>query len=145
MKFKISDDGRTHINVYSQGKTSLGRFLSNFAYSPIQTEDGSFLCIEGYWYWLLCPEVPGKEKLRTLLGADAKELGRMLGATDWDESDSFKNKIKSAIKVKIETRPDMLEELKKSKLPLTHYYVYSGKIVKVPGAKWILDYIESLK
>ena len=39
--YKPKDDGITHINIYSQGKTQLGRFLSNFEPSPIETEDGS--------------------------------------------------------------------------------------------------------
>lgn len=48
-------DGVDHINIYSKGKTSLGRFLSNFAQADIETEDGNFASIEGYWYWLICP------------------------------------------------------------------------------------------
>ena len=44
-------DGMTHINVYSKGKTEIGRWLSNFAYSPIDLgNEGYFSSIEGYWY-----------------------------------------------------------------------------------------------
>ena len=39
----------------------------------------------------------------------------------------------------------MYAELKACNLPLTHYYVYSGKVSQVPKAKWVIDYIESLK
>ena len=46
------NDGITHINVYSKGKTTLGRWLTNFAHTPIDTIDGHFESIEGYWYWL---------------------------------------------------------------------------------------------
>jgi len=45
-------DGIDHINLYSRGHTELGQYLSNFAYTPIQTEDGRFNSIEAYWYWL---------------------------------------------------------------------------------------------
>jgi len=41
-------DGVTHINIYSKGKTSLDRALSNFAHTPIETVDGKFASIEGY-------------------------------------------------------------------------------------------------
>lgn len=34
------EDGITHINIYSKGKTDLGRMLSNFAKFPIETVDG---------------------------------------------------------------------------------------------------------
>ena len=40
-------DGVHHINVYSKSKTEIGRWLSNFSYSPIQTKDGDFESIEG--------------------------------------------------------------------------------------------------
>jgi hypothetical protein len=47
--YKSKDDGITHINIYSKGKTELGRWLSNFTYHPIETEDGKFDSVEGYW------------------------------------------------------------------------------------------------
>jgi hypothetical protein len=31
----VEQDGTTHINIYSKGKTELGRFLTNFAYIGI--------------------------------------------------------------------------------------------------------------
>ena len=43
------NDGVTHINVYSQGKTSIGRALSNF--SPLgfnHPKHGHFESVEGY-------------------------------------------------------------------------------------------------
>lgn len=100
-------DGIDHINIYSKGRTALGRFLSNFAQAEIETEDGEFASIEGYWYWLLChpgtnpdckecdgegvtaldtgPQtyfgpcnVCSRDTLRTLFGNDAKKFGRAL-------------------------------------------------------------------
>ena len=135
------DDGVTHINVYSKGKTEIGRFLSNFAYAPALTPDGHFCSIEGYWYWLSCKD----DRLRELNGWEAKKLGRELGASDWLEELEFKNKIKEAIKLKLKTYPSRLEQLKKINIPLAHYYVYGNKVVNVPNSKWIIDFIEELK
>jgi hypothetical protein len=46
------EDGVTHINIYSKGKTELGRWLTNFSYSPFNhPEYGKFLSMEGFWYW----------------------------------------------------------------------------------------------
>jgi hypothetical protein len=141
MIYKPEDDGKTHINVYSKGLTELGQFLSNFAEAPAQTPDGEFASIEGYWYWLSCRD----NRLRRLSGWLAKSVGRRAKGKDWLKTDDFKNRIKSAIKTKLETYPDMYAELKACSLPLTHYYVYSGKASQVPKAKWVIDYIESLK
>jgi len=136
-----SEDGITHINVYSKGKTDLGRFLSNFAYAPIETEDGHFDSIEGYWYWLSSKD----DALRYKSGWEAKRYGRSINAKDWLDKDEFKDKIRNAIKIKLETHPDRLEELKQLQLPFTHYYVYGDKVKNVPSAWWIVDYLESFK
>jgi len=68
MKFSRNDDGLSHINIYSKGMTELGRLLSNFANTPVNTpQDGKFTSIEGYWYWLLGKN-DNREVLRTLHG-----------------------------------------------------------------------------
>jgi hypothetical protein len=137
----LNIDGIDHVNVYSKGKTELGKFLTNFAYSPIETEDGHFNSIEGYWYWLSSKD----NKLRELSGWKAKEYGRSIKADDWLDDDIFKEKIKKAIYIKLINNPKYLKQLQELKLPLKHYYVYGDKIIEVPKAKWIIDYLESFK
>jgi hypothetical protein len=47
MDIKPSEDGVTHINVYSRGNTELGRLLSNFAHTPFShPEFGEFASVE---------------------------------------------------------------------------------------------------
>jgi hypothetical protein len=144
-KFKPECDGIDHLNVYSQGKTALGRFLSNFSYSPIETVDGHFDSIEGYWYWLGSAVIPSREKLRTLAGHEAKEYGRFIQSSEFSDAVDFKDKILAAVAVKLESNPAMKESLRVLRIPLAHYYVYGTKVVPVPGTKWLLDYFESLK
>lgn len=143
MNKKADYDGLTHVNVYSQGKTELGRFLSNFAQSPIVTEDGSFASIEGYWYWLSCKD----DRLRLLHGYSAKALGREVGGKDWMDDAEFKRKICSAIQFKMET-PEAKDILKRNShllhLPLEHYYVYGNKVIRPKEGKWIIDKLESI-
>lgn len=141
---KYLEDGVDHINVYSKGATILGRFLSNFARWPMQTEDGPFQSVEGYWYWLGCKDVD-RDLLRYVSGFEAKELGRELGCADWLDSEEFKSKIKQAITLKINSHSDMRAQLESCRLPLTHYYVYGSKRVNVPKAKWLLEHLESFK
>ncbi len=135
-------DGIDHINIYSKGKTRLGRKLTNFAFSPFEhPEDGKFNSIEGYWYWVSTED----DRLRKLSGFRAKKLGRELGAPDYIEEDEFERKIKMAIKAKLDCCPALLEELKNTKIPLLHYYNYGGKVVEPKKGKWVIEYLETFK
>jgi hypothetical protein len=144
MNYSPANDGIDHVNVYSKGRTELGRFLSNFAHTPVVTEDGPFASIEGYWYWLGCSH-PNKDFLRTRHGFAAKAAGRDLGGRDWNDSETFKRKIKSAILIKLWNNKKFSDQLVNNTLVLTHYYVYGGRVINVPEAEWILDAIRSFK
>lgn len=148
-------DGIDHINVYSKGKTSLGRFLSNFAETNLDIEDGSFASIEGYWYWLVCsgcPIVESKdlESLRMVFGSDAKILGKKLreryalNETQLDSDLNFRRKIKTAIKLKIE-ESQYKGEFTASTLPLKHYYVFYGSVKEPKSHHWVIDYLDELR
>ena len=144
MIYKSENDGIDHINIYSKGQTELGRWLSNFAFSPIETKDGHFNSIEGYWYWLISNNVE-KEKLREVFGWNAKDLGRKLTTADYDFSKEFSDKIKEAISIKLQSNIIMLKILKESILPFAHYYVYGTKIVQPKNCEWIIEHIENIR
>lgn len=139
--YKPSEDGITHINIYSKGTTVLGCWLSNFTRYRIETEDGLFESIEGYWYWLGCKD----PRLRSAYGYEAKKLGRELGAADWLPGEEFKRKIKKALRTKILSSKTYSDRLRESTLPLTHYYVYGDKQIFVPEADWIIEEIEAIR
>lgn len=141
LKFLPQDDGKTHINIYSKGRTEIGRFLSNFSDCNIITEDGPFRTIEGYWYWLSSKD----DRLRKTNGFESKKLGRSILAQDWLKDGVFKDKIRKAIYIKLISHPKMLEQLLVTKLPLTHYYVYGDRVIDVPEASWITEFIEWLR
>jgi len=143
------EDGVTHINIYSKAKTNLGKFLSNFAYTPIEIPNhGNFKSIEGYWYWLITRD----NRLKELHGYKAKQLGRELTVFDLfstkrfleENSEEFKNCIKEAITIKLDTFPGFKKELQVSTLPFCHYYEYSGKRVDA-GYEWIVEFIEEIR
>ena len=130
-------DGETHINIYSKGKTVLGRWLTNFAYSPITIlEFGEFASVESYWYWLGCED----DNLRHLSGFAAKQAGRRIKRTI--DRPNFEELICKAIDIKLKSNREMLYELAESTLPLVHYYEYGGKRVDA-GFEWIVDHIEN--
>lgn len=128
-------DGITHINIYSKGRTELGRFLTNFAHLPIITEDGPFVSVEGYWYWLS----NNQEEMRTIFGYSAKKTGKTFPVVTQLSEQEFQRKIRQACWIKIHSNPLMLEVFKNSILPFTHYYVFSNGFVKMAGYEWITD------
>lgn len=134
-------DGIDHINVYSKGKTELGRLLSNFAHTPFVTEeDGSFQSMEGYWYYILS----GNDYLRSLYGYIAKVRGEgNYFLKNWKTFKGFKDKIRKGLRAKLEQNPDIVELLIESDLPLEHYYIFGNHVVEPTEFRWMIDMLES--
>ena len=117
MNYNPIEDGITHLNLYSKANTELGRFCSHFSYSPIETEDGHFDSMEGYWGWLgLSEDNPEREALRYLSGYQAKKYKEDLKKQgDKGRFDSeFARKIKDANHLKFQT-PQAKELLNQNK------------------------------
>lgn len=142
MRLNPKEDGITHINIYSKGKTELGRWLSNWAQSPFtHLIHGEFSSIEGFWYWL------GNQSdvMRPLYGYRAKEIGRALERKFIWEEKNFRKEIKYALKLKLESDTKMQQALKDSILPLEHYYVYNDVAIPVPQYNWITEWWEDAR
>ena len=151
MSINPKEDGIAHINVYSKGQTELGRMLTNFAKYPIVTEDGKFMSVEGYWYWMSIAETePRREELRKAYGFWAKKLGKeILAETNngensrWD--DDFERKILKAIWYKFRRNANMLKEEYRH-LPFEHYYNFGGKVVDVKDDyPWMIEGISKMR
>ena len=146
-------DGVTHINVYSRGKTELGRLASNFAHTPFEhPEYGHFSSIEGFWYWLSTNK--HQDDFRGLYGFKAKEAGRLLrkeleATGSVVEVNAFKAEIKKAILCKFEQNATLRKMLLESTLPLCHYYVYGEepnvKIHQPSEYSWVHEYISDIR
>ena len=147
MKIISLEDGITHINIYSKGKTELGRFLSNFANTPFECEDGHFESIEGYWYWLSVDENHSqREILRRLYGIQAKNFGRLCKGVDYPINKEFKEKIKKAIEIKLKNNIHFFEEFKNNTLYFVHYYVKENNEIFIPkDGQWVINFINKLK
>ncbi len=150
----VDDDGELIINVYSKGRTELGRFLSNFELAPFHhPEFGHFSSVEAFWYWLKS----GKQHdyLRRLYGMSAKSAGQRLpavplleGTSVYEQEQSaalFEEEICKAIRYKLEAHPKMKALFVRSTLPFVHCYVYGDKVVHVPKHEWQMDFLESLR
>lgn len=140
-------DGFDHINIYSKGETELGRLLSNFAETEINTYHGKFHSVEAYWYYLQCSSHPMaqdlRDQLRTLTGYEAKKKGRELCSKITSSitpvNPIFRLCIASAIIDKLVRHEHLLKLFLENDLPFAHYYLSSsGKRVSGEG-KWVID------
>jgi hypothetical protein len=134
-------DGVDHINIYSQGKTSPGRALSNFTRHPTVIEGVTFESLEGYWYWLSTGQK--HNDLCKLYGAFAKKIGKSYETVYMDQ-EKFRDKIKQAMKLKLEQWPNLRQPLKESTLPFKYYYVFGGKVVDAHYL-WIVEEWDRLR
>lgn len=151
MSINPKEDGISHINVYSKGETDLGKMLSNFYKFPIMTEDGEFLSVEGYWYWMsISDDEPRKEVLRKLYGFRAKEIGKeILAVTNGGKNSrfdpNFERKILKAIWYKFRRNTHMLKPEYRD-LPIEHYYNFGGKVVDAKHKYvWMVDGISKMR
>ena len=152
-----NDDGQHHVNVYSKSNDKVGRFLSNFAKTPLSLPEGDFMSIEGYWHYLGLPEnCKERDKLKSLFGPEARSVGRSLRKKYGTvKRADFKEKIRHAIHAKLYNNYGlwsnspllgewMTENGKRkfSRLPLEHYYVKgNGDVDNQDQFKWLLDVI----
>ena len=123
-------DGITHINVYSKGRTALGRLLSNFADTPFRIPlMGTFGSVEAFWYWT----ITGDDTVRHLHGYKAKQIGSKLPRK---RPPPTKRELKIAYRAKLNKHWYLKSCLQSNKLPLAHYYVYGGKVVEPKQWQW---------
>ena len=158
MEINPLEDGVTHINVYSRGRTEIGQLCSNFAHTPfVHPEYGHFDTIEGFWYWLSL----GKkfDEFRTLPGLQCKKLGKSIRKDlklmhmERPNIENFNDQIKQAITLKVNQNPKLVSLLKDIDLPLVHYYTYGNvlegpskyKVVYPSQFNWIIEHLESIR
>lgn len=141
-----TQDGISHINVYSAGKTVLGRQLSNFAYTPFELDGDTFNSVEGYWYWYFT----GKQhnELKKLIGYGAKKRGKELRDDRLDKNgitEEDKTAIKRAISAKINASVYIQNLMQMNKLPYVHYYTYGDKVVHPAEYDWLMDHLNGFR
>jgi len=117
--FGPETDGIDHINIYSKGKTKLGKLLSNFANTPFCYQGTTYQSVEGALYYYRTGDI----RLIPMHGNAAKKLGRSL----------IQNKVetpavlKAWLYAKVFANPEIIDMLIKNSLPYSHYYVMYGK------------------
>jgi hypothetical protein len=139
-------DGEDHINVFSRARTPLGQELSNLAHESLQHPVyGFFASVEALWYWLATGQK--HDHLRRLYGATAKTAGTRLPRVDMDKS-TFNDIIRDGLRLKIVQNPKLRDSLKRSTLPLRHYYVFGNNppVVREPkDHAWQMECLEQIR
>lgn len=146
----ISNDGVSHINVYSRGQTWLGRQLSNFAHTPFHlpvltqtmVDNQHAASVEGVWYWIGSGcQYP---HLLQLSGYAAKKAGREYPRVS---NERFPDMIRTAILHKLHDHPEITHALAMSKLPLYHYYVTRARACVTPprANDWVIDWLRHIR
>lgn len=142
-----NEDSLNHINIYSRGKTHLGRWLSNFTRSPFKhPEYGHFESMEGFWYWAATGMT--NEALRTVWGFKAKEEGKKHTRV---KNPKFRSMIKEALICKIKQTKEETDNFVNSKLPFEHYYYYGNvqdhrvKIIVPPSGKMLISLLDEIR
>lgn len=145
------NDGVDHINIYTKGKTLLGRRLTNLSDDPVTVEGyGTFQCLEGFWYYYLTGCI--YPELKTMNGFQAKKFGKGI-RDDRIDKDGLTNEqkeiLKEAIRSKLRQNKDLLRLLIQSDLPLAHYYFYgkedNPKVHYLDQYDWIVEEIERIR
>ena len=141
------EDGITHINIYSQARTELGRMLSNFYLSPFVYEPyGYFASGEAFWYWYLTGQQ--HNELKTLSGFEAKKVGRKYRNDRLDVlglSHEDLEIMQEMLIFKIAHNPDIAKLLEESTLPFCHYYDYHGRVIIPEGFDWLSSTYEDIR
>lgn len=142
---KPLEDNVSHINVYTKGKSLLGRLLTNLAYTPFTHPlYGPVVCVEAIWFYLST----GRQypEFLTYGGFEAKSRGKEFPRV---ELATFQDEIRLAMIAKLMATPDLQSLLKNSTLPFEHYYFYgtpeNAKVINMPSHNWQLEYWEVLR
>lgn len=126
-------DGIDYINVYSKGKTELGRLLSNFTYTPFTYKCSYYSSVEAFWY---CCTTGKYKHISRLSGWRAKYQGNLLPQLNPEPS---RDTLKKVYLSKIRSTPFIESELLRNKLPFAHYYEFSGVRKSADKYLWTAD------
>jgi predicted NAD-dependent protein-ADP-ribosyltransferase YbiA (DUF1768 family) len=143
-------DGVDHINVYSKGKTELGRMLSNFYPSPFTLRGIQFKSVETFWYYIIACNMGAGDELKgdvlAKSGWEVKEFWKQYKtlANHYEAADPTRPQLKLAYLQKLKENPAIQEKLIESTLPLRHYYQYGYKIVPTKHG-WTVELWEEIR
>lgn len=139
-------EGIDFINAYSKSNLAIGRMMSNFYHYEIKTDYGVFQSVEALYHYLLLPNIPEKEILKSLYGYQAKPTGNTLFSQFGviQPIKNFNEVILQSCKQKMLANIFMFVPKFKT-LSIVHFYNYYGKIVVPKNCEWWVDDLNGIK
>lgn len=141
------EDGVTHINIYSKGKTELGRLLTNMSEvgfdHPVA---GYFRSMEGFWYYYFTRSQHNEFKVMNPW--ECKKAGKLMRDDRIDKegiSSLDKVIILQAIGYKIKQSMKIIGLMIDSELPFAHYYCYGDRVIMLPQYDWMTEEFERIR
>lgn len=162
------EDGVTHINVCSHGKTALGQFLSNFTPCKVEIKYGNFASLEALYHHLkittsctdcgftITEEIQKDlDVLCGLTGKFAQTHGRDIVfklrssgcRINHKPSRVFNGVFESGLLEKLKGSEQYLNEAKvamETGLEFKHYYVYGKKVIYRERFDWLITRINNV-
>lgn len=145
------NDGVKFINIYSKGKTSLGRKLTNMQMHEFMFDNIKFNSVEQAWHFYKFAGQPelAKQILAIPNSFDCLKFARANRTEDTTAkalSFGFKLLMEDVIRTRIETDEDLTNMLRNSWLPFEHYYAYSGTVHDQRDKyEWLLQIFEKIR
>ena len=140
-----TQDGVTHINIYSKGANWLGKFLSHRTLCELNMSEGRFLCLAAYWYHLTCKE---DSRLNRVHDWETELLATQLSPLPKKQqlpAAELQAKIKKALDQKLKWSEYWKEEFTESTLPFLYYHLDAeGNVVDESRKyRWLLNHLEA--
>lgn len=146
-------DGVDHINIYSKGKTSLGRALTNMFQFTFEYNGCTFHSVEQAWHYFKFLDINPLVAQHILSLENSYDCLKYARANSVPETvafvqtDAFRNRIKDVIITRLQADDALRVQLKNSVLPFKHYFVYGADAVRDQSDKysWLIQIFEDLR
>ena len=156
-EYEVIEDGITHINMYSKGKTKLGRMLTNMSNIEFKVilnkKEVTFKSLEGYWYFLQIYFLTKKINYDfvDIDCFEAKIKGKEIlanidrGMTE-ETYERFKGYIIKGLQSKLKKNSEIYTLISENNLKFAHYYYYgNGEFTQtLPQYNWIVEAVEKI-
>lgn len=131
--FDPNDDGVSHINIYTKGRTKLGRLLSHMSDLHVEIDNEHFHCLEGYWHFLRTGSIHTRFKI--LNGFEAKRYAKTV-PTVWNKD--FRTEFLKGIALRLEQNSVLINLLNETNLRLVQYHHHNGKVTVPKDTEWYI-------
>ena len=132
MNINIKLDGIDHINIYSKGKTILGKQLSNMYYFSFNYDGLDFNSVEQAWHYYKFIKINPNIANQIISMNNIYEIKKYAKkynneTSEYVQSNEFRNLIQKIIETRLHKDSKLCLILRNSVLPFKHYYTFGNE------------------